>query len=51
MLQSIIWHHKHKNTMQTFIRVRVIDTDIGIEEGPRMRPLFFGPYIVTSLFE
>lgn len=37
--------------MQTFIRVRVIDTDIGIEEGPRMRPLFFGPCIVTSLFE
>lgn len=36
---------------KTFIRVRVIDTDIGIEEGPRMRPLFFGPYIVTSLFE
>lgn len=33
-------------------RVRVIDTDIGIEEGPRMRPpLFFGPCIVTSLFE
>lgn len=39
MLQSIIWHHKPKITINIdgFLSSSVTDTDIGIDDGPRMR--------------